>query len=278
LPATAPRLFVLEPPPGLSTCSEILGLGELGLDYALRGKEAYAAYAEWPRGCTVYGIYEALGSETGERVARRITGGPRAEAGPGRYYLALALPGTRSLRDAVSAMMVLAQCMRSRGHGATVLGDTAFIEIIDGRSEPGECLDELLRGARRARVRPLRSDIEARARLFEQDSWRLYRYRATSVEALVERGSYWLRASLEITDGYVTGYWLSGVFYSAPPTEIYSVFNTLRGVRLDEIVLGNMEVALEKRLEVAGLETSDLQLLVKKLYEKALARPRASPA
>ncbi len=272
MPATAPRLFVLEPPPGLRDCSDVLGLGELGLDYALRDREAYAAYTEWPSSCIVYGIYEALGEETrdGESVvARRITGGEKAKAAPGRYYLALALPGTRSLRDAVSAMMILAQCMGSKGHGATVLGDTAFIEIVDGRRDPDRCIEELLPGTRRARVKPPTSSISARARLFSQDSWRLYRYRATSVEALVERGSYWLRASLEITDGYITGYWLSGVFYSAPPTEIYSVFNTLRGTRLDEIVLANMEIALEKRLEVEGLTPGDLQTLMRRLFEKS---------
>jgi len=269
LPASTPRLFVLEPPRVLGGCSGVLGLGELGLDYALRSGEAYVAHAEWPRSCTVYGIYEALEGVGGERVARRITGGPRGEAGPGRVYLALAIPGVRSLGDAVSAMMVLAQCMRSRGHGATVLGETAFIEIVDGRGDAHECLDELLGGAKRVHVRAPSSEVSARARLFEQDSWRLYRYKTSSAEATVRRGSYWLRASLEITDGYVTGYWLTGVFYSAPPTEIYSVFNTLRGVRLDEIVVANMEVALEKRLQVAGLETSDLQELIRTLYHKA---------
>ncbi|BEP16874.1 hypothetical protein PYJP_02260 [Pyrofollis japonicus] len=264
------RLFVLEPASRPATCSEVLGLGELGLDYALGSGMAYLAYTEWPRSCRVYGIYEALEDEGGDTVARRITGGIRGDVDSNRVYVALSLPGVGRLRDAVAKMLSMSQCLGGRVHGATVMGTTAFIEVVDARRDPLECVREVLGAEKFSRVRPPRMDVLNRARLFDQDSWRLYRYRRASVEAMVRRNEYWLRASLEVTDGYITGYWLSGVFYSAPPTEIYSVFNTLRGTRLDEVMLANMEIALEKRLEVEGLETRDLIDLVNMLYRALL--------
>ncbi len=243
--------------------------GVLALEYALREKRCFATAVELRQGGRVYGLYEAVepGVE-GSRVYRRITGGPRVEVEAGWSYVAAAVPGKADMRQLAAVALGAASCLR--GHAwFTHAGGVGFVEAFTPL-EPGEalnCLLEALGASRAGKVLLPRQSLAEQARLFRGEGWRLYRYQQGDAEAEVRRNGYWARLSLGLLDGYVSDYWLTGVFYAAPPSEIYSVLNSLRGTRFDELVLFNLETAIERRLDVYGLEKSDIVELLRRLHE-----------
>ena len=264
-----PRLPVLSARPrGLP---EVLALGELVLEYSLRdgSRPGYAAAAEVPGEALVYGLYEAYepGSAEPGKVYRRITGGRRVSVGAGWGYAAATLRGAGM--ESLAAMAAGAEACSRGVAGFTRAAGVGFVELFtpEGAEAALSCLGEALGVEPRGRILVPRVNVSELASLFSAESWRLYRYRVGSGEAVVRRGRYWARLSLEVMDGYVSSWWLTGVFYAAPPSELFTVLNTLRGMRFDEMALYNIELALEKRVETHGLSTGDLISLLRSLYE-----------
>ena len=221
----------------------------------------------------VYGLYEAYEPQEAplgpERVFRRITGGPRMEPREGWSYVAASIPGATDLERLAAIAAGASACLR-QPVGFTATPKTGYLEAFTplGPKEALACLEEATGLQPRGRVHVPKTSLSELAGLFSSETWRLYRYRRADAEASTRRGRYWARLSIAIQDVYVSDYWLTGVFYSAPPSEIYTILNTLRGMRLDELTLYNLELAIEKRIQVYGLEKQDLQAMIHELHRR----------
>lgn len=245
-------------------------LAELTLEHSLRGGEAFAASGTLARPATVHGMYRLLmpGEEASPTVYRRVTGGATwlLEAGDG--YAALAAPwrgGLQGLHERLQAMGCGAA-----PPGYTIVEGVAFVEAAGG--EPREllaCLAEALGVEAGGAVPAPRMNVAELARLYASPGWRLHRHRRGDAEARVERDGYWAVLSVEKTGPYVSWISLSGVFYAAPPSEVYSVLAAARGTRLDEMILYGLTVNLEKRVEAAGLTIDDLKNLLVEAHRAA---------
>jgi hypothetical protein len=251
--------------------ASVLALGELAAEYAMRDKRHYIAVTSIPQRAVVYGMYEAYsGDEESVLAHRRVTGGEKAVVGEDWTYIAAALPGKSDLRQLASLALGARACLRGVV-GFTHFQDVGFLEGFSPvpQEDAVHCFEEVLGGTVHGRIRPPRMNINELARLFRSDSWRLYRYRPGSGEEYVRRnGSYWIRLSFEVIDGYIADYSLTGVFYSAPPSEIYSVFSSVKGTPFNELVLYNIEIGIESRLDMYGITIEDLVTAVRKLYER----------
>jgi len=251
------------------SASEVLAAGELAAEHAMRSKQPHAVVLEWPEEAIVYGLYEAVSGRDNTVVYRRITGGRKAFMTPGMAYAAAALPWRRSLEGLASVALGIASCAGGV-YGVTVLGETGYIEVLGARSveEAHQCLLEVLGVEKTVKIHMPRTSLVELAALFESQQWREYSYHQGDAEAERRReGGYWVRVSIETTDGYVTGYWLTGVFFSAPPTEVYNVLNSLRGTRFHELMLYNVELAVEKRIQFLGITGEDFMSVIRELYE-----------
>jgi len=198
-------------------------------------------------------------------VERRVTGGDPVEMPAGECYTVIAFPTSR-LAEAVAVGEAAAGRLSPRAWGATVAEKAALVELLGGPCS----LEEALPGARLVRGGTLwRGAVGRYLELFSSPAWRLYRYRRGTAEAAVERGGYYARLSVELTDGYITGWWLDSNMMAAPPMEIFSILATAKGAPFHELTLSNLEVALEKRLETHGIAVGDLQLLLQRLHRIA---------
>ncbi len=256
----------------LRRLSELLALGELALEYSLREERPFLALGRAPVGGTVLGLYEAYRDEHGRpgETYRRITGGPVMEARPGWSYVAAAVPGMGDLGGLAARAFGASTCLRAPV-GFTAADRVGYVEAFTplDEAEALACLAEVLALEPRGRVHVPRASLGELAGLFESEQWRLYRYRRGDAEAEARRGKYWVKLSIALSDVYVSDYWLTGVFYAAPPSEIYTILNTLRGMRLDELTLYNLELAVEKRLQTHGVTKSDLRRLLRQLHRQA---------
>ncbi|WP_143522126.1 hypothetical protein [Pyrodictium delaneyi] len=249
--------------------SEVLAAGELAVEHAMRSKQPHAVVLTWPEEAVVYGLYEAVRDNESTAIYRRITGGHKAYMAPGQAYIAVALPWRKSLEGLASIALGIASCAGGT-YGVTVFGETGYIEVLGARSveEARQCLLEALNVEKSVKMHVPRTSLQELATLFESQQWREYIYHRGDAEAERRReGGYWIRISIETTDGYVTGYWLTGVFFSAPPTEVYNVLNSLRGARFHELMLYNIELAIEKRIQFLGITSEDFMSAVRELYD-----------
>ncbi len=263
--------FILLSSNSLRDTASVLALGELAVEYAMRDKKYYAAIASMPQRAIVYGMYEAYsGDEDGSLVHRRITGGEKVAVEEGWTYIAAALPGKNDLKQLASLALGARACLRGVV-GFTHFQDVGFLEGFSSipQEDAIHCLSEVLGGSVHGKIRPPRMNINELSRLFRSDSWRLYRYRPGSSEEYIRRsGGYWVKLSFEVVDGYIADYSLTGVFYSAPPSEIYSVFSSVRGTPFNELILYNIEIGIESRLDMYGITIEDLITAVRRLYER----------
>ncbi len=250
--------------------SQLLAAGELVASLAVGQSRPYMLACRWPLESIVLGLYSSAPTTIDERlVYRRITGGNPVRLRGGETYLVLALPGFKILQGLVGLGEKLAKCINIRAYGATVLDETGYLEAFAAEDvvaeDLGNCLGFRLR--RGPTVTPL--EVAEAARLFEARSWRLYRYRRLRWEALEAAKPHYLRASVETVDGYIVDWSLDGNIYMAPPMEIYSILASLKGTPFNQIVFGNLEAAVEARIQVHGLEKTNLIRLFRRLYEAA---------
>ena len=253
------------------TVSQLLALGELALEYSLREEQAFTAAAEAPQPATVLGLYEAYRPEHGppEQVYRRITGGPLVEARPGWSYVAAAVPGLNDLQSLAARALGASACLKAPT-GFTVAGGTGYMEALTPlpQREALHCIAEPLGLEPRGRIHVPKTSLSELTSLFESTSWRHYRYRRGRAEATVSKEKYWLKISIDTNGTYVTDYWLTGVLYAAPPSEIYTILNTLRGMRLDELTLYNLELAIDKRIQTHGVTRDEIKKLLEQIYNQ----------
>ncbi|MET1127753.1 MAG: hypothetical protein ABWW70_00330 [Thermoproteota archaeon] len=254
--------------------AEVLALGEVVLEHAMRTGRSHVAAASFPRHAVVLGLYEAYAGDFPEEdTYRRMTGGHRAEVREGDTYVAAALPGVSRLSAALLAAVNASNCAGGV-HGATVAGGVGLIELFT--SEDGEkALECVARfaglelGPRIAAGQMLLSEY---ASGFRARGWRLYRFREAGFTASTRRQGYWAKLSIDVVDGYVAGYWLTGVFYAAPPMEIYDVLNSLRGALFHELALYSVKDAISRRVQLEGLLPEDFHALLDELYSAAGVR------
>ncbi|GEM_PF-5405755 len=266
-------IYIVKPPHSNLPPNDILALGELIVEYTLREKIPHIISIKWSQDSSiVYGYYEACReAHINNKVWRRITGGFRAETKTDTKYTAITIPGYSSLREIVD---IAERTSQETGavFGATVFEATAFLEFFHSSElDPKDLLWKL--GVSIAKI--VERHIENRdslvplANTFLNHSWRCFKFNSTQYSARKERGKYWLEISLEKTGPYITNYWLSGVFYASPPSEIFNILNSLRGSRFNEIQLYNIELGFKKRVNVAGIELNDIIELIHELYKKA---------
>ncbi|ABM80847.1 hypothetical protein [Hyperthermus butylicus] len=253
---------------GVEGLEYVLAAGQRVADLALSRRRLYYILLRARGDGVVLGLYGSLADEAGVvGIYRRITGGRPAYVEHDTYYLAVALPGARKLESLAPKALELERC--SKGVvGFTLLGETGFLELF-ADSDPLQCLLEVFNARPGGRLSLSPSVLAETAQLYASPSWRLYKYNPATAEAAAYRGSYWVKASIEVTDGYVTGVWLSGVFYAAPPMEPFSILETIRGTRFDELVLSNAELAVDYRVELWGVTRDDFKNVLRSLHEKA---------
>jgi len=236
----------------LSSAEYILGMSlSSGKGYIVEG---YAG----ERG-VVLGLYTAVPPEAGwEGIYRRLTGGGPAELEPGDMYVALTVRAGR-LADLAQAARRLSECLQARAWGTTIVEDWGVVEVLGASLGTVECVESTLHtvveGCGKLPGEPLRH----KARMYSQPSWRLYTIpeRPTLVWASAHKPEGWLKIAVEPYEDYIADIWLSGVFNASPPMEPFSLIATLKGVRLDDVVMANLEVALEHRLELYGISRED---------------------
>lgn len=246
-----------------------LAAGEQALNMALgaggRTGRGYVVEAVVGEHSLLLGLYNQVPDEAGGLgVYRRVTGGWWAPLEPGDRYLALVLP-SKTLEEAVATASRLAGCSGAVSWGATVVEDWGFIELLAPTS-PEECLRGL--GEQSSRIAVPVDGLERLAKAYMSPSWRLYSIpqRETVVSASVRRGEYTATLAVEVYDVYISDAWIAGVFHAAPPMEPFSLVATVKGTRLDEIVVANLEVALTHRLQLYGVTREDLLGLIWRLH------------
>ncbi len=258
---------------GLTRPSQLLAAGELIASLAEATGRSYVLVCSWPRDALVYGLYVAHDPRrAGEEVERRITGGPAVEASRGDTYVALVAHGYGSLEDVAVDASRLALCISASGYGATLLGSIGFIEAFTSRTVDPTIIERCLnvRVERGPTVNPL--EVEGTARMFEQRSWRLYTFNRGSAEARLERGTYYVRLSVTVDEGYIVDWSLDSNMMAAPPMEIYSVLASVKGAPFHELTLSNLQLALEKRVQLYGVTVDDVKALLENLYTRVGVR------
>ncbi|AEM39663.1 hypothetical protein Pyrfu_1809 [Pyrolobus fumarii 1A] len=270
-----PTLHVLRAPRGFG---EVLAAAESIIGATLKSRGFNILVSSWPHEGVTLGLYEPCNVEY---PARRLTGGARIETTKDYAYILVA-NGSRdsSLREAVKLARDLLECMGfgvkgpmvTGGHvayGVTSIEGVAIVEIIGDfdLSMAVKCMGARLDGsARSVKVSP------ELATSFESENWTCYR----GVEGLPHvtvygRDGFYARLGFELHDNFVSRAEIDGVFFAAPPMEPYSVLASIRGVQVDELALHTLVLALEKRLDVYGVDKSELAKAAASLAER-LAR------
>jgi hypothetical protein len=254
--------------------AEVLALGEVVLEHAMRSGRPHVAAASFPRHAVVLGLYEAYAGDSPEEdTYRRMTGGHRAEVRMGDTYVAAALPGVARLSAALLTAINASNCAGGV-HGATVAGGVGLIELFtpeDGEKTL-ECVARFAGLELGPRISASQMLLSEYASGFRARSWRLYEFREGGFTASTRRQEYWAKLSIDVVDGYVAGYWLTGVFYAAPPMEIYDVLNSLRGMLFHELALYSVKEAISRRVQLEGLLPEDFHALLDELYGAAGVR------
>ncbi len=266
-------IYILKPSSRDLPPNAILALGELVAEFTLREKKLHVASIKWTQeNSIVYGYYEACeGNHTISKTWRRITGGPKVQTTTNMYYTAIAIPGYSDLKEIVSKGEEISQKTKA-AYGATIFENVGFLEFFHTPEfNFKDLIHELDIDITTIVEKTIRNEDIPLFLLnsFSNPSWRCFKFNATRYSARRERGKYWIEVSLEKTGPYITNYWLNGVFYASPPGEIFSVLNSLRGSRFNEIQLYNIELSLRKRVNVAGIELEDITSLIQELYDKA---------
>jgi hypothetical protein len=257
---------------GRLSVPELLAAGEQSVNLALGGGEGrvYSFYGVAGEDALILGLYNRLPDESGlVGVYRRVTGGRPIPLGEGEGYAAVVAPAA-SLGETVEMAAALGECTSARGWGATRIEGWGVIELL-AASEPSDCLGRLFRLDGMSRVFLRIGGLGRIASAYRSPSWRFYgppKPGGSIVSEECSRDGYHVGVTLDVFEEYVAESWLYGIFHAAPPMEPFSVMATLRGTRLDEMVLANLEVALEHRVELYGITVGDVVELLRKLSSR----------
>jgi hypothetical protein len=255
---------------------ELLAAGEQAINLALQASNdtVYLFHGASNEDSLVLGLYNRLPAESGlAGVYRRITGGKPVSLREGDTYAALAMP-TKNLAEAASIASNLADCAAARGWGVTRLENKGIIEVF-ASSNVDECLRELFRFESSTKIRIKAKGLERLASAYQSPSWRFYDPPQPGGKIIAEevvRGEYKLGVAIEVFEEYVADSWIYGIFHAAPPMEPFNIIATIRGTRLDEMMLANLDVAIKYRVEFHGIASKDIWNVLRRLSLRIAGR------
>ena len=242
--------------------------------------EDLAIVSEYEGSLSVLGYYS---SYDGSSRYRRFTGGPDYK-GASPLYIALIERFNGRLGDYVEHLSSRLEKLGLKfkgGYiagryggvlGVTKLGDVYLSEMFLDDVSYEDIKDDFT-GV--FNVSGVESDYDYTK--FIQFGWRYlgmdwlgYKYVECPVEALYRgEGSFYLRIGLTFHENFVKRGFLEGSFYASPPHAPYSLLAYLRGVHVDELIFYQFKYGW-RNIELYGLESSDIEALVDRLYGEAL--------
>ncbi len=249
-----------------SSTAEVLGFGEALIDVAAT-REIHIGIVTWPQNAIVLGLYEALRNTDNdhENIYRRITGGYRFDVSKNDFYTIAVIGKPLSLHEAVER----AKCI-TNDFGVTRIGDKTVIEAhLTTRPHHEEILSCLMGSNARITQRQVEMDKELvlhYTNRYKSPGWRFYRFHRGSGVAKRSKESFRFVVSVEVVDGYITGWWIDSTLYMAPPMELHSILASVRGSPFHELTLFNIELAIRKRLETYGLSRDEIIDAIRELY------------
>ncbi len=271
----------------LGSCASALGAGEVVVELARSSSRVVrAVHGEVEQECTVLGYYQSYNGLCKGRGAcvRRATGGASLRTGRNWYYVAMAWRDASSLGEVYEKAAELASCLYGRVRGPVVVsgdvvavvgvtryGGVGFAEIIGLRPPRGSVAD-CLRAHGPVSERTLPKGLaEARGRRYRARSWVVHGFPSsvTSTARKCTGSGFWARLGVEVVDGYIAGWGVEGVFYSAPPAELYSVLASVKGTPFHELTLDSIIAALEARVELYGVGVEAFKEMFEDLYGAA---------